>query len=83
MGLINNISTFIENWYAAGAMYSSPIKLLKFSNALYGLKLINQKSLDLMLTPGLNNYGYGVWINGVGDKRRMERYGQIMGINAI
>ena len=36
---INNIPMFIENWYAAGAMYSSPEDLLKFSNALFGLKL--------------------------------------------
>lgn len=80
---ITNIPMFIENWYAAGAMYSSPQDLLKFSNALYGLKLISKKSLDLMLTPGLDNYGYEVWIKGDGNKRRMERYGQIMGINAV
>lgn len=80
---INNIPMFIENWYAAGAMYSSPKDLLKFSNALYGLKLISKKSLDLMLTPGLDNYGYGVWVKGLDGKRRMERYGQIMGINAV
>lgn len=80
---INNIPMFIENWYAAGAMYSSPEDLLKFSNALYGLKLISKKSLDLMLTPGLDNYGYGVWVTGLGDERRIERYGQIMGINAV
>ncbi|RKO68332.1 class A beta-lactamase-related serine hydrolase [Sphingobacterium puteale] len=80
---INNIPMFIENWYAAGAMYSSPEDLLKFSNALFGLKLIRKKSLDLMLTPGLDNYGFGVWVNGQGNDRRMERYGQIMGINAV
>lgn len=80
---INSIPMFRENWYAAGAMYCSPLDLLKFSNALYGLKLINKRSLDLMLTPGLDNYGYGVWINGKSEERRMERYGQIMGINAV
>jgi len=80
---INNFPMFIENWYAAGAMYSSPEDLLKFSNALYGLKLISKKSLDLMLNPGLDNYGYGIWVNGQGDEKRMERYGQIMGINAV
>ncbi|UJH91710.1 beta-lactamase family protein [Antarcticibacterium sp. 1MA-6-2] len=81
--LINDIPMFIENWYAAGAMYSSPPDLLKFSNALFGLKLINKENLDLMLTPGLDDYGYGVWIKGKGDERVMERYGSIMGLNAV
>ena len=81
--LINDIPMFIENWYAAGAMYSTPADLLSFSNALFGLKLINKKSLDLMLTPGLDNYGYGVWVKGTGDEKIMERYGRIMGMNAV
>lgn len=81
--LINDIPMFIENWYAAGAMYSSPIDLLNFSNALFSLKLINKKSLDLMLTAGLDDYGYGVWIKGTGNEKRMERYGRIMGLNAV
>lgn len=80
---INDIPMFIENWYAAGAMYSSSTDLLKFSNALFDLELIGKKNLDLMLTAGLDNYGYGVWVNGKGDEKRMERYGQIMGINAV
>lgn len=81
--LINDIPMFIENWYAAGAMYSSPTDLLNFSNALFGLKLINKESLDLMLTAGLDDYGYGVWIRGDGDEKVMERYGSIMGLNAV
>lgn len=81
--LINDIPMFIENWYAAGAMYSSPTDLLNFSNALFGLKLINKKSLNLMLTAGLDDYGYGVWIKGTGNEKRMERYGRIMGLNAV
>ena len=81
--LINNIPMFIENWYAAGAMYSTSADLRSFSNALFGLKLINKKSLDLMLTAGLDNYGYGVWVKGTGDEKIMERYGRIMGMNAV
>lgn len=80
---INDIPMFIENWYSAGAMYSTPTDLLTFSNALFNLKLINKRSLDLMLTAGLDDYGYGVWIRGTGDKKIMARYGQIMGINAV
>ena len=81
--LVNDLPVFIENWYAAGAMYSSPNELLKFSNALFGKKLIKKKTLDLMLTSGLEEYGYGVWIRGSGADRIMERYGRIMGANAV
>jgi CubicO group peptidase (beta-lactamase class C family) len=81
--LFNDIPVFIENWYAAGAMYSSPKDLLKFSNALFNLKLIKKESLNLMLTPGLEEYGYGVWIKGNESNKRMERYGRIMGANAV
>lgn len=81
--LVNDLPVYIENWYAAGAMYSSPKDLLKFSNALFNLKLIKKESLNLMLTPGLEEYGYGVWIKGKGLNKRMERYGRIMGANAV
>jgi CubicO group peptidase (beta-lactamase class C family) len=81
--LVNDIPVYMENWYAAGAMYSSPDDLLKFSNALFNLKLIKRETLDLMLTPGLEEYGYGVWIRGNGTDKRMERYGRIMGANTV
>ncbi|UGU14538.1 beta-lactamase family protein [Sinomicrobium kalidii] len=81
--LVNDMPVYIENWYAAGAMYSSAKDLLKFSNALFGLKLISESALDMMLTPELNEYGYGVWIRGREKHRIMERYGRIMGANAV
>ena len=81
--LVNDLPVFIENWYAAGVMYSSPNDLLRFSNALFSEKLIKKKSLDLMLTSGLEEYGYGVWIRGSGKDKIMERYGRIMGANAV
>jgi len=81
--LMTDIPVYIENWYAAGSMYSCADDLIKFSNALFELKLINEESLDRMLEPGLENYGYGVWIKGQGNQRRMERYGRIMGANAV
>jgi len=49
--------------YAAGGMYSTDEDLYIWENALYTGKLINEKSLDEMFTPYLNNYGYGWCIN--------------------
>jgi CubicO group peptidase (beta-lactamase class C family) len=60
--LINDMPVYTENWFAAGGMYSTTDDLMTFANALYGGKLISAASLDLMLTPGLDGYGFGMWI---------------------
>ncbi|GAB3094221.1 serine hydrolase domain-containing protein [Lysobacter terrae] len=81
--LVNDLPAYPENWYAAGAMYSTVTDLMAFSDALFGAKLIDQKTLALMLEPGLDDYGYGAWIydaNIDGRKHRIvKRPGQIMG----
>jgi D-alanyl-D-alanine carboxypeptidase len=81
--LANDFPVYPENWYAAGAMYSTADDLLKFSNALFGLRLLKKATLDLMIKPGLDNYGYGVWsyetkIDGRA-YRVVKRPGRIMG----
>ena len=50
--LVNDLPVYMENWYTAGAMYSTAADVLKFSNALFGLKIIGRKALSQMLTPG-------------------------------
>ncbi|WP_143309134.1 serine hydrolase domain-containing protein [Chitinophaga vietnamensis] len=60
--LVNDLPVYMENWYASGAMYSTADDVLKFSNALFGRKLLKQATLDLMFTSGLGEYGYGVWV---------------------
>lgn len=83
--MINDMPVYIENWYAAGAVYSTTADLLKFSKALYGSKLLKPETLRMMLTPGLDDYGYGVWIRSmeIGGKqyRYAHRPGSIMGAN--
>ena len=61
--LVNDLPVYIENWYAAGAMYSTTTDILKFSDALFGMKLLKQESLNRMFTPGHDEYGYGVWVH--------------------
>ena len=85
--LVPNLPVYDENWYAAGSMYSTAEDLLKFNQALFSLKLIGQKSLDLLLTPGLDRYGYGMWIDeyeiGGIKYRAAKRPGLIMGSQAM
>jgi CubicO group peptidase (beta-lactamase class C family) len=84
--IVPDLPMYNQDWYAAGAMYSNTSDLLKFFNALFALKLIKKETLALMLEPGLDNYGYSVWIRdykGANVKyKRMERYGSILGANA-
>ena len=83
--LINDMPVYPENWFAAGGMYSTTGDLMKFADALYGGKLLSSASLDLMLTPGLDGYGFGVWIGNptFGGKtyRNVNRPGGVMGAN--
>ncbi len=48
--------------YAAGGLYSTPQDLYLWQKALYGNKLLSKENTDLMLTPNLGNYGYGLYI---------------------
>jgi len=81
--LANDLPVYPENWYAAGAMYSTVDDVLTFSNALFGAKLLKKETLALMIKPGLDDYGYGVWSydTKIGGKphRVVKRPGQIMG----
>jgi CubicO group peptidase (beta-lactamase class C family) len=83
---VNDMPVYFENWYAAGAMYSTTADLLKFTDALYGGGLLKPASLSQMLKPGLDGYGYGVWIGeptfGGKQYRAVNRPGGIMGANA-
>jgi D-alanyl-D-alanine carboxypeptidase len=81
--LAPDLPVYPENWYAAGAMYSTVEDLLAFSNALFGARLLKPESLALMTRPGLDDYGYGLWayetkINGK-KYRVVKRPGRIMG----
>ena len=85
--LVNDLPVYIENWYSDGAMYSTTEDILKFSNALFGLKLLKKETLDRMIQPGLDNYGYGVWINNfkINNKQftAVKRPGLIMGAQSM
>ncbi len=48
--------------FSAGAVYSTTADLLLWDKALYADKLLTPKSRELMFTPVLSNYGYGVGV---------------------
>jgi D-alanyl-D-alanine carboxypeptidase len=85
--LIADLPVYEENWYAAGGMYATTADLAAFADALYAGRLLKPESLKRMLTPGLGDYGCGLWVRTLkaGGRRHptAERYGSIMGANGI
>jgi D-alanyl-D-alanine carboxypeptidase len=85
--LMNDLPVYIENWYAAGAMYSTAADLLTFADALYGGRLLPPALLERMLAPGQDEYGYGLWSYAFernGRRHRVaKRPGSIMGANTV
>lgn len=84
--LVSDMPVYYENWYAAAGMYSSADDLLAFAEALYGGKLLKPETLDKLLKPGLDDYGYGLWsytFKRHGQEFRVaKRPGSVMGANA-
>jgi D-alanyl-D-alanine carboxypeptidase len=85
--LINDMPVYYENWYSAAGMYSTARDLLAFADALYGGRLLKPATLELMLKPGLDDYGYGLWsysIDRSGRSYRVaKRPGSVMGANTV
>jgi len=85
--LINDLPMYYQNSDAAGAMYSTAADLRTFADALFGGRLLRRETLERMLTPGLDDYGYGLWsysfTRGGVRHRVAKRPGSIMGANAV
>ncbi|MBX7044034.1 MAG: beta-lactamase family protein [Ignavibacteria bacterium] len=84
----NDDPMYIENYYSAGAMYSTAEDLLKFDVGIFGFRLLKEKTVELMLTPYPELYGvaYGFWVteNTFGGNvcKTANRQGSIWGANA-
>jgi CubicO group peptidase (beta-lactamase class C family) len=73
-----NMST---STYAAGAMYSTVEDLLLWQKALEGTSLLSEENKKLFFTPGLGNYGFGLYINKTKDGKTV--IGHPGGINGF
>ncbi len=85
----NDPSFYIENYFSAGALYSTTTDLSLFADALFGKKLIQESTLNLMLTsyPRFWYTAYSVWVTNqkINNQqcRVVERYGGIYGANLL
>lgn len=55
---------YIDNYFSAGAMYSTPQDLLIFDQAIFNHTLLKKTTVDLMLTPNkqLDDVAFGFWV---------------------
>lgn len=57
-----DIPYYPENYFASGAMYSNVTDLMKFSNALFGYKILSKNTMDIFLKPNQEAYACGLWV---------------------
>lgn len=57
-------NSYIDNFYSAGAMYSTPKDLLIFDQAIFNSVLFKKKTLETMITadPKLEDTALGFWV---------------------
>ena len=84
----NDDPMYIENYFSAGAMYSTAADLFRFDQGIFTNRLFNKSTLELMLRPYPELYGvaYGFWVTdySFGKKtfKAANRQGSIWGANA-
>ncbi|HPH65046.1 MAG TPA: serine hydrolase domain-containing protein [Kofleriaceae bacterium] len=85
---LNDDPMYIENYFAAGAMYSTIDDLLRFDEGLFSGKLLQPAMLATMLSPrpALYNVAIGFWVTdatiGAHVYKQAMRQGSIWGANA-
>ena len=69
--------------YAAGSLYSTTQDLLRWQEKLFGGKVISSQSLNKMIQPFKNTYGFGVSIQSLDGHEAITHGGGINGFNTF
>ena len=87
--LLNAVYVDQSQPFAAGALYSTTQDLLRLDQALYDGKFLAQKTLDMMFTPAIGdygpalNYGYGWFVNQQLNRRSISHPGGLPGFASM
>ncbi len=69
--------------FGAGALYSTTEDLLRWTQGLFGGRVLSAASLEAMTTPLLNNYAFGVSVREASGRKVIEHGGGIEGFNTL
>lgn len=69
--------------FSAGSLYSTVEDLYRWDQSFYADQVLSRKSKQLMLTPGLSNYGYGWTILNKDGQTIIQHGGGINGFNTL
>ncbi len=81
-GYQNAMFISMEGPFSAGAMVSTVSDLVKWTKALHSNMIISASSKQKMMTPYLNNYGYGLNIDSFKTHRQIGHNGGIPGFSS-
>lgn len=68
--------------FSSGALYSSTGDLLKFYKGLRSFKIVSKETYNEATTPFLDGYGYGWFIDTIGDDKIINHGGNIEGFTS-
>jgi CubicO group peptidase (beta-lactamase class C family) len=74
-GPVNARLLDMTNVHSAGALYSTAEDMLRWSQGLFGGKLLSASSLQKMITPFKNDYAFGVLVHSVHGRKRIDHDG--------
>lgn len=81
--VVNSLYIDMTQPYSAGALYSTVEDLFLWNEALFSGKLLSAKSLEAMLTPVKNDYGYGLGIQMKAGRKIIGHGGGINGFSTV
>jgi CubicO group peptidase (beta-lactamase class C family) len=81
-GIVNAAFIDMSIPHGAGALYSTTEDLLRWTQGIFGGKLLSAASVEKMTTPYKNNYAYGVLVLEQNGRRLITHSGGIEGFNS-
>jgi len=79
--MMNSLYIDMTQPYSAGSLYSTVEDLFLWNESLYNGKFLSEKSREMMMTPVLNGYGYGLGIQTRSNRKVISHGGGINGFS--
>ena len=80
-GMVNAAYVDMTIPHGAGALYSTTEDLLRWTQGLFGGRLLTAESLAKMTTPFKSDYAFGVMVTNAGGRKQVQHGGGIEGFN--